>query len=109
MGGFNNFNSTIGSQTIGNTYINNGGRDVQINEIQKHLDAILVRVNTLDETGASKADVGRVLTAVAEMKMELGSAKPRVAVLERSLAVIGNVASVVSLVDQIRPFLRGIL
>lgn len=105
MGDFNNFNSVVGSQTL----INNSGKEIETNKIQTLLNEILLRVSSLNETGASKTDIDKVLMAVAEMKVELGRAKPRVAALERSLEVVGNVASVVSLVDQIRPFLRGIL
>ena len=104
--GFNNFNSTIFSQTIGTTNINSS-KDQEIAFIRMQLDKIISHITA--DSNASKKNAQNALNAIEEIKGELGKKTPKSEILERSLGAIGSIASVASLVDQLRPFLKNML
>lgn len=60
-------------------------------------------------SGISKSEAIAISTQISELRAELGKLSPNVTLIERILSNLGSTASIASLVDQIKPFLKGLL
>lgn len=103
----NNYKSTIGTQVIG-TQIIQPDKENSLILVNKKLDEIFDFLkNELSSNGS--LDIKTATRAVQELKDELNSRTPRSQIIERSINALGSISSIVSLVEQIRPFLKFIL
>ncbi len=101
-----NIGSVIGNQVIG-TQTNLDQRERDTLEAIKHLQLILEQIRT--DTTLTVAKAQEAQKAVEELKAGLQGTSPTPGMLERAMSSLGDIASVATLVDQVRPFLKGLL
>ena len=59
-----------------------------------------------EDSKVSKAEAISIAQQVAELRTELAKSSPNISMVERILGNLDSIASITSLVDQVRPFLK---
>ena len=98
MANFNNFNSTITNQIIGNQINTTQPKDKN-DLIFEKLELILKKID--EDSAISKSEAIKASIAISEIKRSIESKNIDKSLIERSIATLGSISSIGSFAQQI--------
>lgn len=96
----------VGGNVTGSNLHSPGASASQGESIGSLLTAILKIAE--EDSSVSKAEAISISQQVAELRAEIAKPSPSPTTVERILGNLGSIASITSLVDQVRPFLKAL-